>query len=516
MRIKSFLILFLFASSFIFAQSLEFKSPTLEDPHYSIIFQLSVEKEDTIFKEIRVNNRKWDYLLAFREGKRVNLTTTLVPGDYEFILDYAWKSEEDYEVLVFLQDSEETKEVRLRGKSPEGGIPSENEGFYRIFIAEETAGFRRERELASVTFTVPRNEFEKESFVIHDGKFVVDYQILDVRESAPPENVRSTHPDTLTFKLVFPVDITPLGKKMYLFLKGKAESELPEGFSISGQAPGKTVKNKHLCLEFHPQSGQINVIETDEAKLFNPAGVIHWNPGVYIPGIAWDHSFNWNPPPSYEEVKGKLLYSNSRRGPLQRIKDITLEVRYTLYAYKPYFISESMIRVEKDLGLVALRNDEMVLSKELFDTLVYREKKGKMVKMPLKEKPHAPYGLVHVAPDNLDWVGLLNTEKNYGFFSLRINYANSSFAPSGCWLHKSGTYFYAPSEGKYVYWVRPLLYTWAEFLTGNLLTFIPAGSNFYEKNAYLVLPLKKKVFEKNFAAKLDLLLKKLRNPVRIY
>jgi hypothetical protein len=240
-------------------------------------------------------------------------------------------------------------------------------------------------------------------------------------------------------------------------------------------------------------------------------GVIHWNPGVHIPGIAWDHSFNWDPPPSYDETAGKYLYINTRRGPLQKIKDVNLEVRYILGAELPYFVSETMMTFKKDLGVSAIRNDEMVLYKELFDSLIYKNKTGEIIKMPLQEKRDFPDGLVHVAPDDLEWVGLVNSEKKYGFFSLRIDYTNIGLPVSGNWLNKPGTYFYAPSGGKYVYWVRPLVYTWSEFTTRNLLTYVPEGSVFYEKNAYIILPL-----DGEYPEFLEALLKKLKNPVRVY
>jgi hypothetical protein len=299
---------------------------------------------------------------------------------------------------------------------------------------------------------------------------------------------------------------------MLLLLKGEGKSE-KAGLAISGEGWNKTVKSSSLSLEFHPQNGQINIIENTEhgIKLFNEAGVIHWNPGVFIPGIAWDHSFNWNPPPSFDETAGEYLYINTRRGPLQKIKDVNLEVKYTLGADWPYFVSETMLTFRKDLGVIAIRNDEMVLFNGLFDSLVYKNKTGKIIQMPLQEKRDFPDGLVHVAPDDLEWEGLVNSERKFGFFSLRIDYVNASPGISGNWLNKPGTYFYAPSSGKYVYWVRPLLYTWSEFTTRALLTFVPEGSVFYEKNAYIIIPL-----NGEYSETLDRLLEKLKNPVRVY
>ncbi len=368
-------------------------------------------------------------------------------------------------------------------------------------------------EICTLTFAVAKKDSENRGFILADGPRQIHFQILGIREAVPPEKSASTHPVTLTYKIAFPLNMSPYQQKLLLLLKGRRDREQKKGFMIEGQGIGKTIKNGLLSLEFHPQSGQINLIENlmEGIKLFNEAGVIHWNPGVHIPGIAWDHSFNWNPAPSFDEIVGEYLYISTRRGPLQTIEDIHLEIRYTLEADSPYFISESLMRVDKDLGVSAIRNDEMVLYKGLFDSLIYKDKKGQLITMPLQENPVFPDGLVHVAPANAEWVGLLNTEKKFGFFSLRLEYACPGLSACGSWLNKPGTYFYAPSDGKYVYWVRPLIYTWSEYPTRNVLTYVPEGSVFYEKNAYIILPL-----SESLAKNLDNLLARLKNPVRVY
>ncbi len=145
------------------------------------------------------------------------------------------------------------------------------------------------------------------------------------------------------------------------------------------------------------------------------------------------------------------------------------------------------------------------------DEMIYKDSQGKVVQRPLKERPELPDGYVHMTPNDVDWVGLLNTEKKCGFFSLRIDFANRNLNCADDPLHKAGTYFYAPSSGNYVYWVRPRLFTWAEYPTRNLLTHVRKGSFFYEKNAYIAL-----VLQEGYTDKLDRLLLKLKNPVRIY
>jgi hypothetical protein len=470
-----------------------------------------VEEDDTPVKSLYVNEKEWACFFVCREGKKVDPLQPFGKGTYDITLDYAWKSGETYRVRI---DFEKGEQVKFLGTAPlKGGIPKGQEGFYRIFRTEERVGLERRGEIVSATLTAPKRALENGGFALFDGMARIPYQLLDMKESVPHDKAAGNHPIARTYKIAFPVDLSPFEKKTILVLMGDGPDHGQEGFTCTGDGIGRTIKNSKVSLALHPQSGQINTLEylEDSVKLYNEAGVIHWNPGCFIPGVAWDHSFNWNPPPSFEEIKGSFLYVLSRRGPLQKIKGVNLEVRYKLERDSPWFISETRMTMEEDLGVIALRNDEMVFYKDLFDSFIYRDKGNRLVELPLKEKDGFPFGGVHIAPDDLDWVGLLNKNRGYGFFGLRIEYVNSFLGSSGNWLHKPGTYFYAPSDGNYVYWVRPLLYTWSEYTTSNHLTFVPKGSSFYEKNAYLLLRL-----DEDFAKKLDVLLKRLRNPIRVF
>ena len=214
---------------------------------------------------------------------------------------------------------------------------------------------------------------------------------------------------------------------------------------------------------------------------------------------------------SFAEKNGPFLYLNARKGPLPRVKDVALEVKYTVLRDAPYFLVETLMTVGRDMGVAALRNDEMVLYKRLFDTLIYKDRPNGIVQRPLMELPGFPYGLAHIAPSELDWVGLVNTFNRYGFFCIRLQATAASLGAAGDFSHRAGTYFYAPSDGEYVYWVRPYLYTWGEFLTNTHLTFLPQGSVFYEKNAYVLLPMSDKT-----PAALDELAIRLKAPLRVF
>ena len=153
----------------------------------------------------------------------------------------------------------------------------------------------------------------------------------------------------------------------------------------------------------------------------------------------------------------------------------------------------------------------MVFGKRLFDTLIYKDPKDGIVERPLLELPDKPYGLVHIAPAEAEWVGLVNSFNRYGFFGVRVSAVNTSLDAAGSFSHRAGTFFYAPAEAEFVYWVRPLLSTWGDHATSQRTVFLPQGSEFYEKNAYLLLPM-----DERTPAVLDDLGRRLRNPVRVY
>ena len=499
------------------AESLDFVLPEFEHPYYRLVFPFEVEADDTSLVSVSINGRQWPHFFVFRKAEFIDATKPLARGSYRIHCDYAWKGGRTYEMLVAFDPGTDgnCENLTVTGTAPEGlGVPMGEEGLYRVFRLQEPAGLDRRGEICTVAFTAAKADFGDGNFILLQEGNPIPCQILDIRENVPPENVAAGHPVTLTYKLAFPVRLARRARTMLLLVRSDGTPQVESGFRVEPgpNAVGKTVRSERIALEFHPQSGQINTIVDlqEQIELYNEAGVIHWNPGVFIPGLAWDHSFNWKEPPSYAELEGPYVYSNARRGPLQKIRDVDLEVRYTMLRGAPYFLSETKMRINKDLGVLAIRNDEMVLYKELFDSFIYKGGPDRIVKGELKEMPGFPDGFVHRAPDDLEWVGLINTQRNFGFFSIRLAYANGNLNAAGNWLNKPGTYFYAPSGGAYVYWVRPLLYTWAEYTTRNLFTFVEEGSFFYEKNAYLVLPL-----TEGFMQELDELRMRLLHPVRI-
>ena len=499
------------------AADVRFVSPTWEASRYEIRWPITVDRVPFTFKELRVDGTAVPSARVFRAGKLVDIAKPLEKGEYEVVLDHAWLAGKRYslDIVYHGQDPAKLEKRNAAALSPAaGGIPPGTaEGFYRIAKIEESAGLERTDEVVEIVITAAAAALPEAGFRLFDGTTEIPYEALEFKSSEPVAAAAKTNPPSVTAKIACPVTIGPKGKKLLLILKGRPQVAPRGGLSLAGEGLGKTLTTPHLILGFQPKSGQILTIEALAAgvKLWNKAGVIHWNPDVFVPGVAWDHSFDWNPPASFEEKPGAFLYLNARKGPMPRVKDVGLEVRYKVDAFHPWFVAETKMDVVKDIGVIAVRNDEMVLTKELFDSFMYRAGDGKVVTGPLKELPEAPFGLVHVAPPDLPWAGLVNTREKFGFFSLRLAAAASNLDLGGDLPLKAGTYFYAPSDGDYVYWVRPLIYTWADYDTNALMSFVPAGSFFYEKNAYVVLRL-----DENTPRELDRLARMLREPLRVF
>jgi hypothetical protein len=527
MKRSALAILAILFPSVAVAAEVRFTAPTWDAPRYEIRLPFEVAAAPLSLKGVLLDGAPFGPFRVFRAGKPADVSKPLEKGAYEIVLDHAWASKKRFAFTVLCHGPDPAKidKRAFDALSPAaGGVPlGSAEGFHRVFKVEERAGIRRTDEVVELIVTASRAALPAPEFLVFDGQNPIPYaesplpfQVIAFEGSDPVPSVAGSNPPSVTAKIACPLSIDPNGRKLLLVLKPKSWAqplETIKGIGLAGEGLGKTLTTPHLVLGFHPKSGQILTIDAPaaEIKLWNKAGVIHWNPDVFVPGVAWDHSFDWDPPASFEEKPGPFVYINARKGPMPRIRDVSLEVRYRVDAFHPWFISETMMTFAKDVGAIAVRNDEMVLYKELFDSYMYRTADGQVVTGPLAELPETPFGLAHIAPPDLTWVGLVNTREKFGFFSVRLAAAASNLGPGGDFALKAGTYFYAPSDGDYVYWVRPLIYTWAEYATNNLLSFVPEGSFFYEKNAYVVLRL-----DEGTPRELDRLARMLREPLRVF
>ena len=513
---------------------LEFVAPTFETPFYRILAAFTIEKGTSLIKSLDLNGAAPASFRILRSGKPMDAAKALGPGLYDVVLTHAWRPGKSYTLTIVYEEdargaaqgqrsAQATKATPPKDRkaawsavSPAGGGVPEGyeEGFHAVFAVVEPAGIERTDELVTLTVVAPRDELGDTQLCVLDAGRLLPSQVLERKENEAIASAAATHPPTTTLKLAAAVRAAAHERKMLIVLKGGPPATPGAGPVVTGTGLGRTIRSSRIALGLDPQSGQLAAIEflKEKLRLHNEKqGVIHPNPDVSVPGLPWDHASDWNPPPSVAEKSGPLVYVNSRRGPLPRVQDVFCEVKYTLEQDAPYVLVETRVTVRKDLGVIALRNDQMVFAKRLFDTLVYKDPREGVVERPLLESPDKPFGLVHPAPAEADWVGLVNTFNRYGFFGLRIASLNTAMGAGGEISHRAATYFYAPAEGDFVYWVRPQIYTWGEHTTSNRIVYLPEGSEFYEKNAFLLLPMDEKT-----PGLLDALALRLKNPLRVF
>jgi hypothetical protein len=276
------------------AADIRFEAPAWNAPRYQIRLAFEVKADPLAVKEVLLAGIRIEPVMVFRAGKPADLSKPLEKGAYEIALDYAWASRKIYSFSVLFHGKDPAKiEKRVYSAlSPaDGGIPPGSaEGFHRVYKVEEEAGLERTDEVVELTITASQAALSTPELRLFDGQTEIPFQLLDFRESDPVESVAKTNPPSATAKIAFPLSLGPNGKKLLLVLKGKPRPAAPGGLGLTGENLGKTLVSPHMALRFHPQSGQILTIESPKEgiRLWNKAGVIHWNPDVFVPGVAWD------------------------------------------------------------------------------------------------------------------------------------------------------------------------------------------------------------------------------------
>jgi len=272
----------------------------------------------------------------------------------------------------------------------------------------------------------------------------------------------------------------------YFLLYGNpkaAAPSYPSDLKVSGDGPSWTVENSRITVKLHT-SGQIASVTLKakpEVPITPQTGIMHWNPGVYIPTRYWAHSFAWDPPEVCEVEKGPLFVEIRRSGIFPDIPEIHLSVIYRIFTGRTYVESGTVMKVQDDIGVVALRNDELVFDSGFFTHAAW-SKNNMTIKKQLKDyEPVNRHGDILRIPDTTSFVTLFNPSRGIGAASIRAAYSNIGPAGKTPVLFDNATYI---TNGKLQYWFRPLVYFHVEWSRQQLIT-VPKGSVYTERNLYL-------------------------------
>ncbi|MBT4484115.1 MAG: hypothetical protein HOC71_10625 [Candidatus Latescibacteria bacterium] len=290
---------------------------------------------------------------------------------------------------------------------------------------------------------------------------------------------------TLNGMITFFDEARGKGDAEYYLLYGNPDAQAPSyptDIRVSGTGPAWTIENSAMTVILH-SSGQVASVKLKakpDVPIAPQRGVMHWNPGIFIPTRYWAHSFAWDPPEVCEIEQGPLYVEIRRSGIFPGIPEVHLEITYRIFSKRTFIESGTVMNIRKDIGVVALRNDELIFEKGFFTHMGWDDN-GMPVKARLDTyKPVNRHGDILRISDNAAFITLYNPAKGVGAASVRVDYSN--IGPNGAppTLFDNATYV---SNGELQYWFRPLIYFHVGWSRKQLIT-VPEGSIYSERNLY--------------------------------
>lgn len=349
----------------------------------------------------------------------------------------------------------------------------------------ETAGFDRKLEYVHATIVLNRSLSDDETLIMNNLESEASVMVQKLK--------RVQNSDNFEYSILFPVKISGHQTKRFkLEIQERKKDALPKELELSKDK--LSVENQYYKIHFSSaedeRGGQINGVELKdfENQLLKRGHIsMHWAPNFSKSGS--DGYFNMEDlPVTSEHLIQRETYRviKNRSGITDSVPEIHVEGRYEFYADLPYFLFESTMRMEKDVELDLLRNDEMTMD-SLFTHVVYPKKDGSISRLKLYNEE---LDVLEENPisDDADWLAFYNVDKGYGFGSIRIKYDNTNSEGKDSPTHKPYTKISkASGNGRY----------WNRVLSDTIQTF-PKGSRYYENNAYLIFGIDSKIPEKEF------------------
>ncbi len=272
----------------------------------------------------------------------------------------------------------------------------------------------------------------------------------------------------------------------YFILHGNPDAEAPSyptDLKVSGTGPAWTVENSVMKVELH-SSGQLSAVtlaDNPGTPVAPETDIIHWNPGVFIPTRYWAHSFAWDPPEYFKVTgQGPIFVEIERSGIFPRIPEVHLSITYRFFAGRSYVESGTVMRVRDDVGVVALRNDELVFNPGFFTHVGWEKDGGPFVSRLSEYEPVNRHGDILRLSDTVPYVTLLNPSTGIGAATVRVDYANIGPKGGPPRLFDNATYV---ANGDLQYWFRPLIYFHVDWDRKQLIT-VNQGSVYSERNLY--------------------------------
>ncbi len=452
--------------------------------------------------------------------------------DFRVLVPVDWTNGSQHTVSVTLAPTNgEPRTFSKRAKAPDkGGYWSVEWPHSHSLVVTESAGVRRDGEPVTVAIALfadeigdPKSDLRVVTYdPTHpkagpDGYVVAPHQLLEVstwdeptilgmeeKDAETGEMVHRFHPTT-TVELVFLADVQAYESRVYQVVYGNKNATPPQTESSlrvqQGEGLAQTIENGLYRCVTTPGSGAVDTFEIlgGESPILlehhvETNGAIHWNPEFYSPPSPWVHASDWGtvaidvktgehrqyPSPNFKQYSGPVLHRTERYAPLPEQEHALVSITYEFYPNQPYIMMSSYEEISGDHFVQALRNNELVFNKEVFNEFVWLDPQGIVQSLDLETSRKHPVHAVEI-PAETPWMAFINRDKKVGFASLNLAFeVGNRYAklPS-----EAQPYIYV-QNGPWYYFSRPIVYP---FGGKNQTRMMPVrdGSFYYEKAAWL-------------------------------
>jgi hypothetical protein len=471
--------------------------PTAAFPFYGTMLQVTGLEENCRIERIEVNGQ-WvrDYYIFCDGQKNEKYELLAGAGSVAVYVSTDWTTGDSIEIAIRLKgDGEAQAELvsNAHTAAGQGGYWDKSYQYYACVIVYNDTGYPRSNEPVHQPMAVYADRVTdplKEVRVVHVDRAGVHTEIpSQVYDVHIWEQFSDIHcQPTCNFDVAFFTGVDAHSTGTYLVFYGNAEARAAKyetDLKVSGEGFALHIENEYYAVNLHDVSGSIFDVAIKQgvnqvfAHGLETNGTVNWNPDIYAPPVPWNHISDWAPPQEYAVIRGTVFCMVKRWGTMPMYDDVLCSVTYIFYAgYKPIII-ETTMELTKSRGVLALRNGEIVVNKELADGVAWKNIDGTVQSSPILDLPRHPTCGKYLHR-NTPWVALFNRNLKA---AIGVVYIEDVNIRKDGGLTRADPHIYI-HHGPWIYVARPILYT---FVGNNPQRVMHAHGNTinYEKLAWL-------------------------------
>jgi len=472
--------------------------PTPKHPYYHIrLFVETPGQQDYQVQRVEANGKWVRDFWVYNDEASQNKNIFLANARSSIVIRHDWQNGSANHIEI-KATAEGGKEITLSTDftAPNyGGYWNPAWKYYAGVILTENSGWPRSGEPIHITLglyadrlTAPEREIRVVEVDPESGvQAEVPCQVYGVSTWDKMKDERCQ--PTTTVELAFLADVPAMSTKIYLIFYGNPNAQpatYPTDLNVTGEDFGLTVENENYRVKLNSVNGALDEVLLKQGlnvtfdHHLETNGALHWNPGVYAPPKSWIHASDWDPPAGYETQSGPIFFMTKRWGPFPLYPEVEVSITYLFYAHAPYILITSTIDVLKDIDVVALRNGEIVLNRNVAREFAWKNSRNETNSVVITERPRHPIRALDIEAVT-PWFTWYNREIGaaLGVIDLELTHMRRSTGLSR--VEQPYRYMH---WGPWTYCARPLIYT---FATNNPQRVIraPGKSTYYEKMAVL-------------------------------